>query len=185
MIPFFYRYFLCFLPTEAEVRAHIAAIAEKVDFGPAPQPLPSDRWHLTLCVIAERALRDMELVACLVAELDVAGLAACPVRLGRAIGGAKGTAIHGIGAQAEIRDLYHRLAASLALLGIKPLYRESGFRPHLSLGYQPVPDQRFEMPFVWTPREIVLIKSLNGRGRHRPLARWRLQEPVQAELLFA
>ena len=51
-----------------------------------------------------------------------------------------------------------------------------GYTPHLTLLYDDchVPDTRIE-PISWTARELVLVRSLLGRSRHEPLARWALQ----------
>ncbi|MDK1384033.1 2'-5' RNA ligase family protein [Sinorhizobium sp. 8-89] len=49
------------------------------------------------------------------------------------------------------------------------------FEPHLTLFYDDyaVPEVRLE-PITWTVRDIVLVHSLYGRGRHRHLRRWPL-----------
>src|SRR3546814_3293146 len=64
------------------------------------------------------------------------------------------------------------------------LYRQSGLRPHITLGYgrhrfDPVP-----VAWNWTPRELVLIESHVGHSRHRVLQRWQLPAPAQGAFDF-
>ncbi|MGZ3276221.1 MAG: 2'-5' RNA ligase family protein [Caulobacteraceae bacterium] len=51
------------------------------------------------------------------------------------------------------------------------------FTPHVSLIWNGrfLPERVIE-PFSWSVREFVLIHSIQGRGRHDVLARWRLRE---------
>src|SRR3546814_6373182 len=67
---------------------------------------------------------------------------------------------------------------------IAPWYRQSGLRPHITLGYgrhrfDPVP-----VAWNWTPRELVLIESHVGHSRHRVLQRWQLPAPAQGAFDF-
>lgn len=66
--------------------------------------------------------------------------------------------------------LWHRLARSG--LGV-PRHRVT---PHVTLAYgKPLPPDGIPVPPVhWRVDELVLIDSLQGLGRHVPLARWRL-----------
>ena len=52
---------------------------------------------------------------------------------------------------------------------------KSAFTPHVTLLYAPqsIAEQAIE-PISWQVREIVLVHSLLGQGKHIPLARWPL-----------
>lgn len=81
----------------------------------------------------------------------------------------------GDGASAALEGLHDRLFDAAARRGLS-LRRRADYTPHLTLGYggAPGPDVPLDDPVVWTARELVLVRSEQGRGCHTPLARWRL-----------
>ena len=154
---------------------------------PTFKSLDADRLHLTLCVIAETAaphlwIRDW------IAQAFASGLPpAGEIRFGRVLRTAKGAELVTSGSREEIRYLYSRIVALLRPLagrGILPLYRQSGLRPHVTLGYGPCRFASAPMVWNWTPRELVLIESLDGCGCHRVLDRWALEAPPQRRFAF-
>ena len=56
------------------------------------------------------------------------------------------------------------------------LREERAYKPHLTLLYdnRRVREQAIE-PIAWTVHELVLVRSVLGRGQHLPIARWPLQ----------
>lgn len=73
-----------------------------------------------------------------------------------------------------IRMLHAELGVALKGAGIAPTRRQ--IDPHVTLIYDP--DEVTEpIPEIgWTVSEFKLVCSLRGRGRHVPLARWRLPD---------
>jgi 2'-5' RNA ligase len=71
--------------------------------------------------------------------------------------------------------LQHELVAALDKAGIGQRKRRP-YNPHVTLLYDDrrIPDQPVEA-ISWIVREVVLVCSLHGQGRHIPLARWRLR----------
>jgi 2'-5' RNA ligase len=80
----------------------------------------------------------------------------------------------GEGTSAALEGLHDRLFDAAAMRGL-PLRRRA-YVPHLTLGYDRAasPETLLEEPVVWTARELVLIRSEQGRGRHIPLGSWPL-----------
>jgi 2'-5' RNA ligase len=73
-----------------------------------------------------------------------------------------------------LRGLHRELGAKLAAAGVKHDATRS-FAPHLTLahGTQPIATTAIE-PIRWIVDEFVLVRSLQGRGRHVIEGRWRL-----------
>jgi 2'-5' RNA ligase len=48
--------------------------------------------------------------------------------------------------------------------------------PHLTVSYGPtaIPEAVLDKPLIWRPRELVLVHSHQGAGRHVALGRWPL-----------
>ncbi len=76
---------------------------------------------------------------------------------------------------AGLTMLQRELVAALRKIGFARR-NQPQYNPHLTLLYDncPVPDQAVE-EIGWTVRELVLVRSLYGRSRHLPLARWPLR----------
>lgn len=79
------------------------------------------------------------------------------------------------GAQAALTGLRDQLKGASEALGGR---HHTPFAPHLTFAYAqaPMPDTILDGPIRWPAREVVLIHSEQGRGRHNHLARWRLGE---------
>lgn len=73
---------------------------------------------------------------------------------------------------AALKQLREQLVACLKTAG---LYRYASFSPHLTLLYDNIAvEQQAVEPVRWTVSELVLVKSLVGKGEHLELARWPL-----------
>jgi hypothetical protein len=81
-------------------------------------------------------------------------------------------------------SLYREIAACLAIRGIQPLHRKSGFHPHLTIGHDPCAFEPFLILQEWIPDELLLIESEVGNGVHNILGRWPLLPPRQRLLPF-
>jgi 2'-5' RNA ligase len=82
-------------------------------------------------------------------------------------------ALRGGGALRDLRELQRLLVKRLTAMGLcLPRYL---FRPHMSLAYGPAPDRTIPIaPIGWQVRELQLVKSIHGEGRHETLARFEL-----------
>jgi 2'-5' RNA ligase len=80
------------------------------------------------------------------------------------------------GSAAALAGLKDAIEDTAAGLGVGFRGR-SGFEPHLTLAYDPVaiPETEFDEPIRWRARELVLMLSQQGRGRHIHLDRWPLR----------
>jgi len=76
----------------------------------------------------------------------------------------------------RLHELRHRLGLEIAAAGL-PHSAERAYVPHLTLAYvrEVVPTMAIE-PVAWTVDELVLIRSVQGRGRHIVAGRWYLAE---------
>jgi len=181
MSPMF-RYFLGF-----QVAADRAGWLAR-QLPPAPRDLfaglKPHLYHLTLCTIAETA-EARPFIRQHVAKAFAAGLpAASPIRFGRIVGKAMGAELVTTGSIAEIRQLYAAIVALLATCGIEPMHRDSGLRPHCTLGYGACDFKAVPLAWTWIPDELVLIESHIGHRRHRVLQSWTLEPPAQAAFAF-
>ena len=73
----------------------------------------------------------------------------------------------------KIRMLRQALLGDMKRAGIRPTAGSD--EPHMTLLYdaRKVPEQPIE-PITWTVRDVVLVHSLYGLGRHEELGRWPL-----------
>ena len=179
----FYRYFLGFRP-DASARRLLAAAGKKA--GQAGKRVPDDLLHLTLCVVREAGGRERDRFVLRRVEAALAGhtLAAMPIPLGRVIGGRHGALARTIGRQDAIQGFYGALARLLRARGIEPLHRKSGLHPHVTLGHDPCDFPPLRVEIEWVPRELLLIESEVGLGKHNMLRRWPLLAPAQGLLPF-
>ena len=172
-----FRYFLGFqVPADRAgwLARYLPSVAGDLFAGLKPQ-----NYHLTLCTIDETPAAHSFLRQRVAKALEGALPTAATINFGRIIGRGAGAELVTTGSIAGIRALYEALVARLAPHAITPLYRESGLRPHITLGYgkhlfDPVP-----LAWNWTPRELVLIESHVGHSRHRVLQCWQLPAPAQ------
>jgi len=80
----------------------------------------------------------------------------------------------GDGTAAALEGLHDRLFDAAAARGLQ--LRRRAYVPHLTLGYEraAAPDTCLDEPVIWSARELVLIRSEQGRGRHILLGSWPL-----------
>lgn len=146
--------------------------------------LKPQNYHLTLCTIAETGAQHPFLRQ-QVAKAFVSGLpAASPVPFGRIVSRESGAELKTIGNIGAIRHLYEDIVALLQAQGIEPMHRQAGLRPHITLGYGACDFDAVATAWRWTPRELVLIESHVGHGRHRVLQSWSLLPPAQGAFAF-
>lgn len=146
--------------------------------------LKPQNYHLTLCTIDETSVSHPFLRQRVASAFEGGVPAAASIPFGRIVSRHAGAELVTVGSTAAIRQLYDDLVIRLAPYGIAPWYRQSGLRPHITLGYgrhafDPVP-----VAWNWTPRELVLIESHVGHSRHRVLQRWQLPAPAQGAFDF-
>lgn len=181
MIPMF-RYFLGFqIPIDRAgwLARQLPPVSGDLFAGLKPQ-----NYHLTLCTIDETSVPHPFLRQRVAKAFNVGLPAASSIPFGRIVSKDAGAELVTAGSVAGIRGLYEAIITLLAPHGIEPLYRQSGLRPHVTLGYgrhafDPVP-----VAWNWTPRDLVLIESHVGHGRHRVLQSWTLDAPVQGMFDF-
>lgn len=174
----FYRYLLCCRP-DTQLYPRFQAVMQA-----AGQQVPLEWLHLTLCVIAQAAERDRFLLPRVETVLAGQSLYSFPVNLSRVVIGSHGATARTYGRQNEIQDFYSGLVQLLALAGIEPLYRKSGFHPHVTLGHEACAFALFKIAIEWFPTELLLIESEVGLSRHNVLGRWLLLPPRQPLLPF-
>ena len=181
MTPMF-RYFLGFqVPTDRAgwLARQMPPVAGDLFAGLKPQ-----LYHLTLCTIAETA-EPHPFLRQRVARVFEAGLpAASPIPFGRIVARDRGAELVAAGSIADIRGLYAAIVALLAPGGIDPMHRQSGLRPHISLGYGDCEFDPVPLIWNWVPDRLVLIESHIGHRRHRLLQSWTLAPPAQGRFDF-
>ncbi|MFT3809036.1 MAG: 2'-5' RNA ligase family protein [Micropepsaceae bacterium] len=162
----------------ASLASEIARLAERSKglFNLKGAPIPAERLHVTMAYIG---LHAADLVA--VAERAAAGLAAKPidVTFDRMVSfkgkpGNHPLVLQGGPALNGLRFLQRQLALEIKRVGI-PSAAKAGFEPHITLLYDRavVPETPVD-PITWTVRELVLVQSLVGQGRHIDLKAWPL-----------
>lgn len=177
-MPHFYRYFLGVRPPP-ELYPAFKAVADA-----AGQSVRLAMLHLTFCVIAESAERDRFIARRVGRILDGQPLHSFAVNLGAILAGPHGATARTVGRQDEMQDFYRTLVRLLRDSGIEPLYRKSGLRPHITLGYDARPVRRLDIGLHWFPTELLLIESEFGLTRHNVIDAWSLPPPRQPLLPF-
>lgn len=152
------------------------ALRAKDLFGLKGAPIPAERLHVTLAYLG---LHTADLVA--IAEKAAAALAARPIEITfdrmASFKGKPGNhplVLQGGAVLTGLRFLQRQLALELKRVGLASAAKAS-FMPHLTLLYDRVvvPDTPID-PVSWTVRELVLVQSLVGQGRHIDLKAWPL-----------
>ena len=141
-------------------------------------------YHLTLCTIGETMVRHPYLRQQVAGALQDGLPAASPIPFGRIVAGDMGAEVTSVGSIAEIRAFYGALVGLLAPHGIAPMHRQSGLRPHITLGYGRCDFDPVPLAWTWVPRDLVLIESHVGHRRHRVLQSWILPSPAQGAFDF-
>lgn len=172
-----YRYFLCFIP-DAALRDAIALLLRETH--QAGKCVPVERSHLSLFVLGVLAQRDPTLALRVDAALARMEVDSCVVRFGRVRGGSNGAALFTSGGRRELAALRQSILVRLTEHGLVPELEKHN--PHITLGYDPCVVPAFDIALEWVPREIVLIESEHGLGRHNLLGSWPLLPPAQGML---
>lgn len=181
MAPMF-RYFLGFqVPTD---RAGWLARQLPPVSGDLFAGMKAQNYHLTLCTIAETQTQHPFLRQHVAKAFASSLPAASPIPFGRILSREMGAELTTIGSVGEIRSLYEAIIALLQTQGLEPMHRKSGLRPHITLGYGACDFDPVPTVWRWTPRELVLIESHVGHGRHYVLQNWTLAAPAQGAFDF-
>lgn len=176
--PDFYRYFLGIRPPP-ELYPAFQAIGHA-----AGQSVRVAMLHLTFCVIAESAERDRFIARRVRRILRDQLLHSFAVNLGMILAGPHGATARAVGRQDDIQEFYRMLVRLLRASGVEPLYRKSGLRPHITLGYDAFPVTRLGIGLNWFPTELLLIESEFRLTRHNVIGAWSLLPPRHALLPF-
>lgn len=148
-------------------------------FDPSARRVPVDSRHVSVQSLGEYELVPDPLIA---QARRMGGRVEVPpfdVAFDRLMGFSadKGHSVVLAGASAEggFKMLRRAVCAEMQLAGV-PAPRSLNFAPHVTLAYQETRIAPIDIPPIgWTVRELVLVKSLYGQGRHIHLARWPLQ----------
>jgi 2'-5' RNA ligase len=154
----------------AAVRIHALALRLGEEYGLTGKPLALERLHLTLSFLGDHDGVPPQLLAA--ADARAGRLRAAPFEL----------------ALDRVVSFERQGAAPLVLCRAEPsaplieLRRQLGadatpeFRPHVTLRYDPRHIAlRAVTPIAWTVTEVLLIRSLIGRGQHEVLGRYPLR----------
>jgi 2'-5' RNA ligase len=174
------RLFFAILP-DAHAAARIAGLAQRLraENGLRGRAIATERLHVTLIFLGDHVGVPQQIVA-LAAEA-AAGVAMPPfdVELDRVASFPRRKnlplVLLGSDGVAGLTAFRESLAAALKAVGLGH-DRRPGYTPHLTLlrDDRCVAEQAIE-PIGWTAGEFVLVRSLLGRSRHIPLARWPLR----------
>jgi len=174
------RLFFALLPP-AEVLADLDELALGLgrEHGWSGAPLGPARYHVTLFFVGDFAgLSDARLAALAAAAESVLPAPALPLSFDRLAslgppGARRPAVLLSSDVLAAAREFQQRLAAAVKQRGLPG--EERPWLPHLTL-YRAVPEvvEQALPPLGWTATELVLQRSLIGRGRHETLARWPL-----------
>jgi RNA 2',3'-cyclic 3'-phosphodiesterase len=143
------------------------------------RPLADRRLHISLCNISDHAWPTSKAAAAIGEAMATITMPPFLVAFNEATsfnGGHKPPVVLvGSDGVAGLMLFQRELVAALGNTGIgrrKP----RPYNPHVTLLYDErrIPDQPIE-PISWMVREFVLVCSLQGQGRHIPLARWPLR----------
>ena len=174
------RLFFALRPDVAAARRiERLALDLRESLGLTARPLAADRLHVTLCFLGDYA----ELAPPLVAAADAAanGLRHAPVEL-------TFDRVMSFRRQGDAPVVLCRKDECAPLAQLRASLREAvactqrfkpdsrGFKPHVTLLYdrQPVPLREIA-PIGWSATEVLLIRSLIGRGKHEVLGRYPLR----------
>jgi 2'-5' RNA ligase len=142
-----------------------------------------DRQHVSLHPVSAPGFvsgnEDARALAALGQAVDRAGIEPFEVTVSSVMtfkGGPRGVPLVAIVDSPSMRACYRRLAEALAWDRF-PFGRRQ-FEPHVTLAWgQGLIDEHPVVGLGWTAREIVLIRSHQGKGWHETLAKWPLRTP--------
>lgn len=169
-------YFALLPDAESIARISRLEVGLRRRLGRTWRPCSSARLHLSLLgVAAEPFARDTVLAAAARIGAAVAFPPFEVVFTGAAsFGGASVVLACSEGSAAALAGLRDRLKDAGEDIGLRLGAR--AFTPHLTVAYDevPIPETMLDPPIAWSAREIVLVSSEQGRGRHTHLGRWPL-----------
>ncbi|WP_332769451.1 2'-5' RNA ligase family protein [Phenylobacterium sp.] len=169
-------YFAVLPDAEAAVRIAELETGLRRRLGRTWRPCARARLHLSLLGVAAGSLaRDTVLAAATRIGAAVAFPSFEVVFTGAAsFGGASVVLACSEGSAAALTGLRDRLKDAGDDIGLRLGAR--AFTPHLTVAYDetPIPETMLDPPIRWPAREIVLVSSEQGRGRHTHLGRWPL-----------
>jgi 2'-5' RNA ligase len=173
--------FVALLP-DAPAAARAEALTRRLvrEAGLTGTPQAREKLHVTLLPLGTWDGVPRTLVARVAAAASPLGVPAFPVRFDRAStfdrkNGERHLVLRGADRQPTLLELHRRLQLGARMAGLEPL---SGFEPHMTLVYghrQPFATREVE-PVEWMVRELVLIRSIVGQGRHIRLGQWSLSQ---------
>lgn len=174
------RLFFALFPDAATAgRIASLAAAQCERHGLRGKPLRTDRLHVTLFHLGDRAGVPEDVV---VAASRAAGtLRAAPFAPAFDMVGSFATrraqkpfVLKAASGNDALRAFHARLGEALRRNGLGEWAR-GNFEPHVTLAYDASAVPFEPVPAIgWTAREFVLVHSLLGRSTHIPLARWEL-----------
>jgi RNA 2',3'-cyclic 3'-phosphodiesterase len=174
------RLFFAIVP-DATSAARLAQLArrENREHGINGRLVAANRFHISLHFLGLHAGVPQRLVA---AARDAATAITMPpfrVTLDRAVTfsgqpGNRPLVVRGDDGVTGVRELQRTLLAAMRRVGLEPAVKSS-FAPHLTVLYidRIIAEHPVEA-VSWVVRELVLIRSRLGLGRHERLARWPL-----------
>jgi 2'-5' RNA ligase len=167
---------------DADSAAAAIAVAQRAraEHGLTGKLIPAERLHITLHWLQDHPEVPEDLIAAAQVagrNLDTAPFDVVFDKL-QSLGGpgeGRPVVLAGTGL-ADLRKFQRALAATMTDAGIGRYVRAStSFRPHVTLLYDDkyLPSRAIP-PIRWAVRELVLVDSLVGEGRHLVRARWPL-----------
>ncbi|MDP3748652.1 MAG: 2'-5' RNA ligase family protein [Phenylobacterium sp.] len=169
-------YFALLPDAEAIARISRLELGLRRRLGRTWRPCAPARLHLSLLGVAAGPFARATVLA---AASRIAAAVAFPpfeVVLTGAASFGGGSVVLGCseGSAAALTGLHDRLKDAGEDLGLRLGAR--AFTPHLTVAYDevPIPETMLDPPIAWSAREIVLVSSEQGRGRHTHLGRWPL-----------
>jgi 2'-5' RNA ligase len=161
--------------------ARIAGLAQRLrdELGLTGRPFPVSRLHVTLHHLGKHAGLPEALVGAASAAAATLRRAPFEVVFDRVASFPRKAhlpfVLRGGSGAPGLAMLQQALGAALIVAGI-PSSETRAYTPHLTLLYDDrcIAEQAIE-PIAWTARELVLVRSLLGRGQHLPIASWPLQ----------
>lgn len=139
-------------------------------------PVPADRQHVSLHPVVASGRDVSPMVARVGQAVSRAGLGAFAVTVSSVMtfkGGHRGVPLVAVVDGPLVQACYRRLAEALAWDRLAVGKRQ--FEPHVTLAWgQGHVDEHPVVGLGWIAREIVLIRSFQGQGRHEDLANWTL-----------
>lgn len=167
-----YGYFIMSYVPSAIVDTLLRQCAELIG---VRSPVPGDRSHITLAWLGNFRSRLHDIATHVKAVFDAGTPPVSSVRLGRLVANGHAAQIETIESQTEVRGLQQDLVGRLTGAGM--ILPNKGFHPHITYGYRPDAKGRWRLdPVDWLVEDICLVESLQGKGIHNILGRWRLSD---------